>query len=70
MSRELRSEETKAISTLVSGEDLLAVLPTGFGKNLMFQLLVLVKEILTGKTSCVIIAQVAQARNRERGKAG
>ena len=49
MSRELRTEQTKAIRTLVSRGDLLAVLPTGFGKSLIFQLLVAVKEILTVK---------------------
>ena len=35
MSRGLRTEQTKAIHTLVSGGDLLAVLPTGFGKSLI-----------------------------------
>ena len=48
-------EQTKAVCTLVSGGDLLTVLnPTGSGKGLIFQLLVRVKEILTGKTSSVI----------------
>ena len=55
MSRVLRSEQVKAISTLTSGEDLLAVLPTGFGKSLIFQLLVRVVECLTGKASCVLV---------------
>lgn len=36
MSRELCTEQTKAIHTLVSGGDLLAVLPTGFGKSLIY----------------------------------
>jgi len=36
MSRELRTEQKDAISTLVSGKDLLAVLPSGFGKSLIF----------------------------------
>jgi len=36
MSRELRTEQKDAISILISGKDLLAVLPTGFGKSLMF----------------------------------
>lgn len=52
---ELRTEQTKAIRTLVSRGDLLSVLPTRFGKNLIFKLLVRVKEILTGKTSVVIV---------------
>ena len=56
MSRELRTEpQTKAIRTLVSRGDLLAVLPNGFGKGLIFQVLVRVKEILAGKTSVVIV---------------
>ena len=39
MSRELRTEQTKAIRTLVSRGDLLAILPNGFGKSLIFQIL-------------------------------
>ena len=35
-SRELRTEQKDAISTLVSGKNLLAVLPTSFGKSLIF----------------------------------
>jgi len=33
MSRNLRPEQKQAIFTLASGKDLLAVLPTGFGKS-------------------------------------
>ena len=35
----------EAISTLAHGSDLLAVLPTGSGKSLIFQLLIRVQEI-------------------------
>ena len=55
ISLELRPEQKQAIYTLLSRRDLLAVLPTGFGKSLIFQLLVQVKEILSGKTACVIV---------------
>ena len=55
MSRVLRTEQVKAISTLASREDLLAVLPPGFGKSLIFQLLVRLVECLTGKASCVLV---------------
>ena len=55
MSRELRTEQTKAIRTLVSQGDLLTVLPNGFEKSLIFQAVVHVKEILMGKTSVVIV---------------
>ena len=47
MSRALKSEQKEAISTLVSGTDLLAVLPTCLWKSLIFQVLVLRKEIMT-----------------------
>ena len=55
MSRELRTEQTKAIRTVVSRGGLLAVLPNGFRKILIFQVQVRVKEILTVKTSVVIV---------------
>lgn len=43
------------IATLVTGKHLLAVLPTGFGKSLIFQVLVRVKETMTGTTSSVVV---------------
>ena len=55
ISLKLRSEQKQAVRTLLSRRDLLAILPTGFGKSLIFQLLVQVKEILSGKPACVIV---------------
>jgi len=55
MSRVLRPEQKEAISSLVHGSDLLAVLPTGFGKSLIFQLFIRVTEILSSKAACVIV---------------
>ena len=55
ISLELRPEKKQASYALLSRRDLLAVLRTGFGKSLIFQLLVQVKEILSGKTACVIV---------------
>ena len=52
MSRELHTEQTKAIRTLVSQGDLLAVLPNGFGKSLIFQILVCVKDLRALITAC------------------
>ena len=45
----LKSEQTKAIRHLYEGRDLLAVLPTGYGKSLIFQILVMLntKKTLT-----------------------
>ena len=48
MSRALKSEQKEAIPTLVSGKELLTVLPSGFWKSLIFQVLVLMREIMTG----------------------
>ena len=49
MSRVLKTQQKEAISTLFSGKDLFAVLPTGFRKSLIFQVLVCKKVIMTGK---------------------
>ena len=48
-SRELRDEQKSSLRQLYRGGDLLAVLPTGFGKSLIFQLLALMKK------ECVIV---------------
>ena len=42
--RELRQEQKSSVKQLFTGGDLLAVLPTGFGKSLIFQLLALVND--------------------------
>ena len=55
MLRQLCHEQKEAISTLVHGSGLLAVLSTGFGKSLIFQLLIRVQEILLSKAACTII---------------
>jgi len=55
MSCELRTEPKDAISTLVSRKDLLAMLPTGFGKSLIFQILVLIKQTMTEKPSSAVV---------------
>ena len=36
-SRELRQEQKSCIKQLITGGDVLAVLPTGFGKSMIFQ---------------------------------
>ena len=41
----LKSEQRSSLRNLFEGKDLLAVLPTGFGKSLIFQLLVLMTEV-------------------------
>ena len=48
MSRALKLEHKEAISALVSGNESLAELLTGFWKSLISQVLVRMKEIMTG----------------------
>ena len=55
ISRALKWEQKGVIATLVTGKHLLAVLPTGFGKSLIFQVLVRVKETMTGTPSSVVV---------------
>jgi len=43
-SHELRQEQKSSRKQLFTGGDVLAVLPTGFGKSMIFQLLALMKE--------------------------
>ena len=58
----LKDEQIKALRQLYDGGDLVAVLPTGFGKSLIFQLLVLTKSEMsrvaqerTRRKSCVLV---------------
>ena len=46
-----QSEQKQAVTTLLSSSSS----STGFGKSLIFRLLVRVNEILTGKPACVIV---------------
>ena len=41
----LKSEQKKAVESLLKGGDVFGVLPTGFGKSLIFQLFVLEKIV-------------------------
>lgn len=42
-------------NTILSGKDLQALLPTGFWKTLIFQVLVHIKEIMTAKPSSIVV---------------
>ena len=41
----LKSEQRSSLRNLFEGKDLLAVLPTGFGKSFIFQMFVLMEEV-------------------------
>ena len=46
----LRQEQVIAVKTLLSNRDVFAVLPTGYGKSLIFQCFVVAKELLEAKS--------------------
>ena len=48
--RLLRDEQKSSLRQLLRGRDLLAVLPTGFGKSLIFQALAMAREL-----ACVLV---------------
>ena len=45
----LQQEQVIAVKTLLSNRDVFAVLPTGYGKSLIFQCFVVAKELLKAK---------------------
>ena len=51
----LKPQQKSAIQQLVLRGDLLAVLPTGFGKSLIFQIFIKIKEIMTKNKQYAIV---------------
>ena len=43
----LKTEQKRAVKSLLSGRDVLAVLPTGYGKSMIFQVFAVAKAIST-----------------------
>ena len=54
-SLELKDEQYSAIDSLLNGNDVLAVLPTGYGKSLIFQLLVFISKIEKGQSTSALV---------------
>ena len=52
---DLKPEQGAAIKSLVHGQDVLAILPTGFGKSAIYQILVGVKEKMSKDCACVLV---------------
>jgi len=48
----LKREQKEAVSRLLEGKDVLVVLPTGFGKSLIYQSFVLAKEMAESSVGC------------------
>jgi len=49
---ELKREQKEAVSRLLEGKDVLAVLPTGSGKSLEYQSFVLAKKMAESSVGC------------------
>jgi len=47
-----KCEQKEAVSRLLEGKDVLAVLPTGFSKSLKYQSFVLAKEMAESSVGC------------------
>lgn len=58
-----QKEQKEAISIPVSGKDLLAVFPTGFGKSPIVQVLIRMKEIMAGKPLNVVVGRNKHLRS-------
>ena len=51
----LKKEQETATKELLSGNDVLAVLPTGFGKSLIYTIFALAREEIMSTNTCAII---------------
>ena len=67
---ELKVEEREALNSLLDGSDVLAVLPTGYEKSLIFQLLVLVgKEERRRPAAVLVICPLKSIIDNQIGEA-
>ena len=63
----LKDEQKNCIATLLQKKDVLGLLPTGFGKSLIFQLYPRIFELVKGKKDChVIIVSALKAITEEQ----
>ena len=51
----LKREQETAVKELLAGRDVMAILPTGFGKSLTFTVFAIAKEQLRSEKTCVIV---------------
>ena len=63
----LKDEQKKCIAALLQKKDVLGLLPTGFGKSLIFQLYPRIFELVNGRKNChVIIVSALNAITEEQ----
>ena len=70
----LKRKQKEALSRLLEGKDVLAVLPTGFGKSLIYQSFILAKEMVessvgcsSSRPSCLVIVPLRFAGDKRAG---
>ena len=51
----LKPEQETAVSELLRGRDVMAVLPTGFGKSMIFTVFALARQELSTTRTCIIV---------------
>lgn len=51
----LKEEQEKAVFELLSGKDVLAILPTGFGKSMIYTIFALASENMRSTKTCVLV---------------
>ena len=52
---QLKQEQDKAVRDLLKGKDVFAVLPTGYGKSLIYQAFVRVRDYHTSGKAAIIV---------------
>ena len=63
----LKKEQETATKELLSGNDVLAVLPTGFGKSLIYTIFALAREEIMSTNTCAIIVSHYRRPNSRDG---
>jgi ATP-dependent DNA helicase RecQ len=72
LSFKLKKEQDTAVKNLLSNRDVLAVLPTGYGKSLIFQTYVMAAQSINKMNACILVIcpltsiiedQIAEARS-------
>ena len=61
----LKPEQEVAVKSLLDIKDVLAVLPTGYGKSLIYQMFVRAKDLeMNGKATILVISPLVSIINR------
>jgi len=56
-----KKEQEMAPKELLSGNDVLAVLPTGFGKSLIYRIFALAREEIMSTNTCTVIVSLLKS---------